>query len=769
MREVQSVAGPAAGLSLLLAALGLGGAVGPVGVTAGALTGAAVVGLFAVGLGRSGATSVGPPNAVTLARALLTSGVVALTVEELAGGTGARATLTAFAAVALLLDGLDGWVARRTGSATALGARFDMEVDALLILALSVTAAHDLGWWVLLLGAARYLLWAATGFVGWLRAPSPPRRWAKTVAATVGVCLTVAVSGLLPDAVSRLALAGCLALLAESFGRQVWWLRRHRSTAPAGALPAAAAGATALALTLVWVVLSVPARATQLVPEALLRIPVEALVAVGVALVLPGRGARAWAWVTGVLLGVVVFLKAANLGFTAVLDRPFDPLNDRFYVGPAIGVLEDSVGTTRAVVWLLLGLAGTLAVLVLLPLGLARVQRVARGHRAVAGAAILVLGLGWSAARAADVRLDPRVPVASTSSADLAVDQVGHLRADLRDRERFAAEIRDDRFAGAPDDALLAGLRGHDVLLVFVESYGRVALTDPELSPGVEAVLDDGTEELASAGYDMRSAYFTSPTFGAASWLAHSTLQSGLWVDSQQRYNQLLLEPRVTLSDAFRRAGWRTVFDLPAVTEAWPQGEGFYHYDRLYDASDVGYRGPAFSYATMPDQYTLSAFRRLELTEGPRPRVMAEIDLVSSHHPWTPLPQLVPEDQVGDGSIFDGMPEAGPTPEEVFADPERVRRQYAASLVYSWESLVSFLREDADPDLVVVVLGDHQPHSYVTGPDPGHDVPVSVIARDPGVIRRIEAWDWDPGLRPTPDAPVWRMDRFRDAFFDAFE
>jgi hypothetical protein len=147
---------------------------------------------------------------------------------------------------------------------------------------------------------------------------------------------------------------------------------------------------------------------------------------------------------------------------------------------------------------------------------------------------------------------------------------------------------------------------------------------------------------------------------------------------------------------------------------------------------------------------------------------MAEIDLVSSHHPWTPLPHLVPWGRVGDGSVFDDMPAQGESPEAVFRDPDAVRRVYGESIEYTMDSLVSFVEHYPDPDLVLVVLGDHQPHSYVSGEDPGHDVPVSVVAHDPRVLDRIAGWHWQDGLRPAPDAPVWRMDAFRDRFFTAF-
>jgi hypothetical protein len=82
--------------------------------------------------------------------------------------------------------------------------------------------------------------------------------------------------------------------------------------------------------------------------------------------------------------------------------------------------------------------------------------------------------------------------------------------------------------------------------------------------------------------------------------------------------------------------------------------------------------------------------------------------------------------------------------------------------------VVSFLSSYGDRDLVVVMLGDHQPATIVSGEDAGHDVPVSVIAADPAVMERISGWAWDDGLRPGTDAPVWRMDAFRDRFLAAY-
>ena len=143
--------------------------------------------------------------------------------------------LVSFATLALVLDGVDGWVARRSGTEGALGARFDGEVDAFLILVLSVYVARSAGAWVLAIGAARYVFLAAGWRLGWMRATLPPRYWRKVVCATQGIVLTVAAADVLPSAVTTVALVVALALLAESFGRDVWWLwsnRRARAPQP---------------------------------------------------------------------------------------------------------------------------------------------------------------------------------------------------------------------------------------------------------------------------------------------------------------------------------------------------------------------------------------------------------------------------------------------------------------------------------------------------------------------------------------------------------
>ena len=89
-------------------------------------------------------------------------------------------------------------------------------------------------------------------------------------------------------------------------------------------------------------------------------------------------------------------------------------------------------------------------------------------------------------------------------------------------------------------------------------------------------------------------------------------------------------------------------------------------------------------------------------------------------------------------------------------------------MVYSLTSVIRQLEQTPADDLVVIMVGDHQPAPVVTGPDAGRDVPITVLAGDPGVLDRIRDWGWTPGLRPSADAPVWRMDAFRDRMLTDF-
>ena len=312
----------------------------------------------------------------------------------------------------------------------------------------------------------------------------------------------------------------------------------------------------------------------------MLRLPVEGLLLVALGLVLPRSARRVVATVFGLALGLLAILKIVDMGFFSVLGQPFNPLTDWSYLRSAVGVLRDSAGPIRTVAAVVAAILVLVAVLLLVTWSALRLTR-------FTSSASRFLSLDGVRARGRLAALRrPRSP--------------GGGRTGRRPpppphsptKKPTPALAADDAFAAAPGAELLTGLRGKDVLIVFVESYGRVAIEDPAVSPEVNEVLTRGTDSLRAAGFSSRSAFLTSPTFAGISWLAHGTLQSGLWIDSQQRYNQLVQTDRLTLSAAFKRAGWRTVAAVPSNTEDWPEGTSFYHYDAIYDRRNVGYCRP---------------------------------------------------------------------------------------------------------------------------------------------------------------------------------
>lgn len=524
---------------------------------------------------------------------------------------------------------------------------------------------------------------------------------------------------------------------------------------------------TALAFLLVFVALVVPNHLDAIGPSSFARIPLEGLIIVGVLLVLPVRPRRVVAVIVGVVLGLLTILKLFDMGFWAVLHRQFDLVADWGLLDDAGSFLVDSIGRLAAIGSVALAAALAVAVVVLLAFAVRRVSDVTVRHKQVATRSLTVLAAAWVASALVGTQLAPLARVASRSEAEFVVGRAQQVHAGLTDRQTFAAQIAVDAFRDTPGSQLLTGLRGKDVIVSFVESYGRSALQDPQMAAALAPVLDSARQQLAAAGFAARSAYLTSPTFGGSSWLAHSTLQTGLWIDTQQRHRTIVATNRLTLTGAFRRAGWRTIGVEPANTYAWPEGD-FYGFDQVYDARNLGYRGPAFSWSTMPDQYALAAFQRLAYAVPREAPLMAEITLTSSHTPWTPTPRLLDWNDVGDGAAYAAQVKQGDSPDVVWRSAARVRAEYIRSVAYSVGSLLSYVQRYGDKNLVLVFLGDHQPSTIVSGSKADHDVPVTIIAHDSAVLDRIAGWGWQDGLKPDPHAPVWRMDAFRDKFLTAF-
>jgi hypothetical protein len=513
--------------------------------------------------------------------------------------------------------------------------------------------------------------------------------------------------------------------------------------------------AVAAACALVFAILAMPSRPQDANLAYVMRFPAELALITGLLAALP-RNHRALFGLRGIftaLLGVALLVKCADLGLHASLNRSFNFAYDLPLLHAGWMLASGTSGALAASLYLVAGVLALVAAIAAIWWTTGVFARLS-ARRTVPTLAILLIFAG------ALVLTDR----ASTASSQLLATHVSAARSAQAEIAALEVEARSDDVA--VDEPLLQGLAGRDVFLIFVESYGRSTLENPLYEASTKSALTALETSAKEAGLEIRSAYLTAPMVGGQSWLAHASVLSGLWIDSQGRYRAMLASSRKSLMALASDAGWQSVAVMPAITMAWPEGS-YFGYDRILAKDDLGYRGLPFNWVTMPDQYTLSAFERLVLDETSRKPVFAEIALISSHAPWTPIPDLVDWDAVGDGTIFNDQARAGDSPETVWRDHDRVRMQFGLSIDYSLRTIASFIERRGRPAPMIVVLGDHQPATFVSGDEENRDVPVHFIG-DRATLESIEGWSFDEGAIPSARAPVWRMDTFRKRFVDAF-
>lgn len=469
----------------------------------------------------------------------------------------------------------------------------------------------------------------------------------------------------------------------------------------------------------------------------------------------------------GILLGFTTALKAADFLAFLSYNRLFSPVLDIHLARAAWNLGWDSFGLTLVVA------AAVAAAIAVFTVGwiaawaarqvmLAGADDAARRQAAVLAAVMLIV---FSTAYALKRLEIAQIRTAAFTSM-VVREHVTHVVRSIGDIRRFEAGIGNDRFASMPADRLLSAIKGRDVLMVFVESYGRTTLDNRRYQATTRAALKDLRGTLEKRGLAARSGWLTSPVIGGQSWLAHASVLSGLWISNQPRYDALLTSGRDTLIDTFSRAGWSTVAVMPAITRPWPEGRAL-GYDRIYTSGTLGYDGLPFNWVTMPDQFTLAQFHRRELTRGRRPPVFAEIAMISSHAPWTPIAPVMDWSDVFKPKVFDRWAASGDPPAKVWLDKDRVRDQYRQSIDYVLRTLNAFVEDKLGFDSLLVIIGDHQPAPLITGPDAGRDVPVHMIG-PPAVISALDGWGWSAGLVPSRTLDAWSMKDFRERFLEAF-
>ncbi|BES72275.1 hypothetical protein RE428_32930 [Marinobacter nanhaiticus D15-8W] len=489
-------------------------------------------------------------------------------------------------------------------------------------------------------------------------------------------------------------------------------------------------------------------------------VALEALVLVGLFALIPSsRWSHRLAWVVGAAYATLTLLAIASALLLQTLGRPLNLYLDAGLLQKSLNLMVTNLGIALTVLVGVLIVGWVIGAAWLVRTLLVRVMRrpppLKHAWAVLGGAAVGLVLVPVNA-----------VPV-TLGGGELLVRQIT-----LAMETHEATQTFDQR-VGSPQAVDLQGgpvaldrLDGHDVMLGFIESYGVSTLTDPRYRDVLNKRLAAMDSAFAKAGLHVVSGRLRSPVQGGQSWLAHATLLSGLWVDSQLDYEILLSSNYPTLIDDFRQTGHDAVAVMPAITKPWPEGRQL-RYSRIYDAGRMGYTGPPLNWVTMPDQYTWSWFER-QVRKPAKGPVFAELALISSHAPWVPiLPVLDDWQRIGSGEVFESWRDAGETPASLWRDPERVRQHYIQAVDYALAVAADYAVRHLDDNALLVLLGDHQAAPLVTGDNTSRDVPVHLISGNLELLEPFVATGdtilpgFRRGIRPDVTSAAAGMDAFR--------
>ena len=456
-----------------------------------------------------------------------------------------------------------------------------------------------------------------------------------------------------------------------------------------------------------------------------------------------GRGWR------NVVLGLFITLtlgRYLDVTAPALMGRALNLYWDSQHIPAVAALLLDQVAGWRILAGGALLLALLAALFAILGWAVGTVTTAL--DRAPARRALGILALTLLALYGAG-RLNPRLPAGTLFALPVTAMLAEQVRMALA-----ATVFRNDRWIAVQPPlpaSNLNRLRRGDVFVIFFESQGALVFDAPRFAGPLAGDFAALERSLADTGWQAASARVESSTFGGLSWLAHSSLLSGLRIADQGDYYDLLVSSRPTLVSRFAAAGYRCVALMPGLRHAWPEGR-FYGFVSILDAASLDYRGPAYGGWVIPDQYSLYRLHRTEVEPTNRPPLFVVFPTINSHAPFAPTPPYEP-----DWSRFDTLLAAAPAASGEAAlnerlDGEALAAAYIQSVRYNLAVLGGYLRQHAPANALFMVLGDHQPPAIVGGRDISWQTPVHVFSRDPELIGAFQAAGFRAGLTPGPAA-----------------
>jgi phosphatidylglycerophosphate synthase len=731
----------------------------PLGIGAGL----SFLGLMVAAWTRSAPTRLwGAANQVTALRLALLLALL------LGAGQITHGLLVGGFALALTLDAVDGWIARRTNSTSAFGAAFDMEVDALSILVMGylLWLLFGVGVWVLLPGILRYVYVVAIVMIPPTGEEDRRSRLGRLafLASALSLLIAMAVDGWARTALAASASTVTCLSFARSFARTYPSLYKRL-----GGM--ARATASTLLFLLAWSLLNLAANLRYPSPEPagwyfLPSLDIAILLVGFVALGLVGRNLPWWGRLP--ILLALLFVRVLRLG-DGIAGIYFGKAFSLYTDLPLTAELVRYAHSTFSAPKFYAGALGLLLLVTALVFILDRALRMTAGYLRNWRQSLVFAGLvlPWAVASLFiehDSRYNQRYTGAFAASAMPRLQR--ELTFLLNVYDHRATEMRaitevQEQLKKQP--ARLDGLHHANVYLFFVESYGATVFDRPDFREKALPVLKDVQSRLAERGLGSVSAQLISSTYGGMSWLAHATFLTGVKTTNQLQYDLLGVSHPRTMARIMHDAGYKTVLVAPN-TNRQSRVSDFYDFDTQYNAWNFDYAGPPFAWATMPDQYVLDYIRRHVVERQPDPLFLTYV-LVSSHAPWSQIPTLVPNwSAIRNGAIYHSHPLHHANTN--WPDFSNAAEPYVTSVIYDLEVLRDYLADSIKDDALVVILGDHQPVSEITSNSDSWSVPIHIVSRNAALLAPFLARGYVPGMIPGPTTLV--MESFLADFLRDF-
>jgi len=651
--------------------------------------------------------------------------------------------LGGLALLAFVLDGVDGWLAKRLGEEDEVGSHLDMETDAYAALVISTTlvTTGTVGAWVLVAGALRYVFVVSRWLTGVNPTGERRSRAGRWFFFTLMTALVVGCFPLGPVLQTTALAIGVLAVVISFsadfrlLGAGTWHPR-----------------ALVVLLVLLDLVLFFPTiafsgdggldapkpeLAVQLARG--LHLSAEWIgVVVLAAITARTRLAAAVRWLSGLAYTVLLLFLAYHQGIADFFHRPPAVTSDVRLLVHLFHFMRDDPRWATLLGLFLAGLAGVFLLVVSF---LEHLQAASRALRwwiplavGLSGGGAVWLSRDWT-------RFEREPPLVQLLAKHL-ISNLRYCEARAESQRVFLATPPDLRY----DEFLRPVLdRKPNVHLLMVEAYGEVLATS-DMKDAYQESLAAMERRLGGMGHAFASSNSTSPVHSGTSWLAISSVQTGVKIQTQPVYEALEAATShvPSLTAFFRAQGYHTMALQPGNTErVGLRRFDTFGRDTVLDAVGLDYRGPKYGWGNIPDQYAFGMFRERHLRPGPEPRFVFFMS-VSTHYDWTGVPPYVADWR----SLQKPAPLAvGELPPAYARIGDELHRAYFRSVDYELRVLADYIAEEGETDGLFLVLGDHQPKLDAAR---SFGTPLLVFSRDHALVDRFVAHGFARGLFAMP-------------------